>query len=398
MTAAGVQDGPRVTLDPFSPAFHHDPYPVYRRLRDDEPCYRNDVLNFYALSRYDDVLLASQQPLLYSSAQGTMVEPLDTSQMVPMMIFMDPPEHDTNRRVVVRGFTPRAVASLEPYIRGLAVRLLDRLRERGGGDFVEEFSAVLPTNVVMELIGVPEPDRDRMRRLVDASLERTEEPPFIPMDAIKAMLEAMAYWQALVPQKRAHPADDLISRLCKAEAEGERLTDAEIVGFCSLIGSAGTETLTKLLANALVLFHRHPDQWAIVRDQPAAIPGAVEEVLRFWAPSQYQGRTLTDEVTLHGVTMPAGSRVLLLTGSANRDGRQYPNPDRFDVTRPIRIPIGFGHGTHFCLGAALARLEARVALEEFAARFPQFEVDESRAVRVRMSNVHGYASVPFSAT
>lgn len=397
MTAAGVQDGPAVALDPFSPAFHQDPYPVYRRLRDHEPCYRNDALNFYALSRYDDVLLASQQPLLYSSAQGTMVEPLDTSHMVPMMIFMDPPEHDVNRRVVVRGFTPRAVASLEPYVRGLAVRLLDGLQQRGGGDFVEEFSAVLPTNVVMELIGVPESDRDRMRRLIDASLERTEEPPFIPMGAIKAMVEAMAYWQALVPEKRTHPADDLISRLCEAEADGERLTDAEIVGFCSLIGSAGTETLTKLLANALVLFHRYPDEWARVRDDVSAIPGAVEEVLRYWAPSQYQGRTLTDEVTLHGVTMPAGSRVLLLTGSANRDGRQYPDPDRFDVTRPIRIPIGFGHGTHFCLGAALARLEARVALEELAARFPRFEVDESRAVRVRMSNVHGYASVPFSA-
>lgn len=392
--------GPRtegMTLSPFSPEFHRDPYPVYRWLRDNEPCYRNDHDDFYALSRYDDVLEASQQPLLYSSAQGTTIERLDTSQLPPMMIFMDPPEHDVNRRVVVRGFTPRAVAAMEPYVRATAAILLDRLRANGGGDFVEEFAAAVPTNTVMELLGVPTEDRDRLRRWVDASLERLPEPPYFPSSALRAMGEMLGYWQQLVPRKRADPDDGLISRLCSAEIDGETLTDNDVVGFCSLIGSAGTETVTKLLANALVLFHRHPDQWEKVRDDPAKIPGAVEEVLRYWAPSQFQGRTLTEDVTKHGVTMPAGARVLLVTASANRDERQYVDADRFDVGRQTRVPLGFGHGTHFCLGAALARLEGRVALEEFAARFPRFSVDESRAVRVRMSNVHGYARVPFTA-
>lgn len=384
-------------LHPFSPEFHRDPYPVYRWLRDNEPCYRNADDDFYALSRYDDVLEASQQPLRYSSAQGTSIERLDTSRLPPMMIFMDPPEHDVNRRVVVRGFTPRAVTAMEPYVRATAARLLDRLHANGGGDFVEEFAAAVPMNTIMELLGVPAADRDRLRHLMDTSLERLPEPPYIPPAAVRAMGEMLGYWQHLVPHKRADPDDDLISRLCSAEIDGETLTDNDVIGFCSLIGSAGTETVTKLLANALVLFYRHPDQWQKLRDDAAHVPGAVEEVLRYWAPSQFQGRTLTADVTKHGVTMPAGARVLLITASANRDERQYPDPDRFDIERQTRVPLGFGHGTHFCLGAALARLEARVALEEFAVRFPRFTVDESRTVRVRMSNVHGYARVPFTA-
>jgi cytochrome P450 len=192
----------------------------------------------------------------------------------------------------------------------------------------------------------------------------------------------------------------MLSRLCEAEVVGDegtptRLTDDEVVGFCQLIGSAGTETLTKLLANAAVLFQRNPDQWSRVLDDPATIPGAVEEVLRYWAPSQYQGRVLTDDVTLHGETIPAGARVLLLTGAANRDERAYPEPDRFDIGRGDHVALGFGHGVHFCLGASLARLEGRVALEEFARRFPRYEIDEARVERVHMSNVHGFAHVPF---
>jgi cytochrome P450 len=391
-----------VELDPFSHEFHDDPYPVYRWLRDNAPCYHNEKVGFYALSRYQDVLDASQQPLLYSSAEGTTIEMLDTKALLPMMIFMDPPEHDVQRKLVSRAFTPRAIAELEPFVRATAIECLEPLVARGGGDFVEEFSAILPMNVIMELLGVPVADRNRLRHWMDATLDRLEEPPYIPGHAIEAMAESANYWAALLADKRAHPDEGFVSTLCAAEVQNDdgttsRLSDREVIGFASLIGSAGTETLTKLLANAAVLFHRNPGEWQKILDDPGRCAGAVEETLRYWAPSQYQGRVLTDHVTAHGVDMPKGSRVLLLTGSANRDEREYDDPDRFDVDRPSHVAPGFGYGLHFCLGAALARLEGRIGLEEFSRRFPKYEIDEAEVRRVHMSNVHGFAAVPFAA-
>jgi cytochrome P450 len=249
---------------------------------------------------------------------------------------------------------------------------------------------------------VPAADRNTLRHWMDATLDRLEVPPYIPDHAIEAMGRAGEYWAELVKEKRAHPDDGFISKLCEAEIDDDsgvakRLTDREVIGFASLIGSAGTETLTKLLANAVVLFDRNPSEWKKVLDDPAKIAGAVEETLRYWAPSQYQGRVLTDDVTAHGVAMAKGSRVLLLTGAANHDEREYTDPDRFDIDRPNHIAVGFGYGLHFCLGAALARLEGRIGLEEFAARFPRYEIDESKCRRVHMSNVHGFANVPFTA-
>jgi len=388
-----------VELNPFSHEFHEDPYPVYRWLRDHDPVYRHPD-GWYAWSRHEDVLWGSQQPTLLSSAEGTTLEQIDTSVLPPMIIFMDPPRHDRQRRLVSRAFTPRAVNELEPFVRDLAGRFLDRLAEQGGGDFVEDFSALLPSNVIMELIGVPEADRDRLRTVIDATLERTEEPPYIPEHAFVAMVEMHEYWAGLLGEKRARPDDRMLSRLLEAEVVGDdgvatRLTDEEVLGFCQLIGSAGTETVTKLLANAVVLFQRNPDQWRAVLADRSTIPGAVEETLRYWAPSQYQGRVCTEPVTRHGVTVPAGARLLLLTGSANRDERAYPDPDRFDIARGEHVALGFGHGVHFCLGAALARLESRVALEELARRFPDHSVDEAGLERVHMSNVHGFKRVPF---
>jgi len=390
-----------VDFNPFSRAFQEDPYPVYRWLRDEAPCYRNEELGFYALTRYADVVAASQQPLVFSSAEGTTLERIDPSAMPPMMIFMDPPSHDVQRRIVSRAFTPRSVAELEPFIRATAARYLEPLRDNGGGDFVEEFSALLPMDVIMELIGVPSEDRNQLRRWIDGGLERADEPPFVTNEAIECMAHAHEYWLELVADKRRHPDDSLMSRLCHVElTEGDAtsaLNDMEVLGFCTLIGSAGTETLTKLLASAAVLFARNPDQWALLRDDPERAPAAVEETLRYWAPSQYQGRVLTEEVVLHDTVMPVGSRVLLVTGSANRDEREYADPDRFDMERAPHLATGFGHGVHFCLGAALARLEGKVGLQEFAARFPRYEVDEAKAKRVHQSNVHGYGSVPFAA-
>lgn len=388
-------------LDPFSRQFQDDPYPLYRHLRDVAPCYHNETLGFFALTRYADVVEASQQPGLYSSAEGTTLERLDTRGMLPMMIFMDPPDHDVHRRLVSRAFTPRSVAELEPFVRTTARGYLEPLRHTGGGDAVEEFAALLPMDVIMELLGVPAGDRNDLRRLMDAGLERGEEPPYIGREAIEALAAALEYWTSLVAEKRRRPDASLVSRLCQAEVtdggETTRLTDAEILGFCSLIGMAGTETLTKLLASAVVLFRRFPSEWEKLLRDPGLAPAAVEETLRYWAPSQYQGRVLTGAVELHGTSMPAGARVLLVTGSANRDEREFPEPDRFDIGRTPHLATGFGHGLHFCLGAALARLEGRVGLEEFSAAFPRYEVDESRTRRVHQSNVHGFSSVPFRA-
>jgi cytochrome P450 len=306
------------------------------------------------------------------------------------------------RKLVSRAFTPRAISDLEPFVRETARACLDPLVEQGGGDFVEEFSAILPMNVIMELLGVPAADRNPLRHMMDATLDRLEEPPYIPDHAIEAMGKTAAYWASLVADKRAHPDEGFVSKLCAAEIVGDdgessRLTDREVVGFASLIGSAGTETLTKLLANAAVLFHRNRGEWQKLVDDPGQAVGAVEETLRYWAPSQYQGRVLTDDVTAHGVDMPKGSRVLLLTGAGNRDDREYDDPDRFDIERETHVALGFGYGLHFCLGAALARLEGRIGLEEFSRRFPRYEIDEEKVRRVHMSNVHGFASVPFTA-
>ncbi|HUI27927.1 MAG TPA: cytochrome P450, partial [Candidatus Kryptonia bacterium] len=354
--------------------------------------------------RFRDVVAASQDWRTYSSAEGTLVERLSPRlfEATPMMIFMDPPRHDRLRKLVSSVFTPRRVGALEPFIRATAVRLLDALAGDGGGDFVKQFSAPLPMEVIFTMLGVPDADRSQLRAWMDLSLDRDRDTPVVPARAVEAMMHLTKYWYELVGELRRMPNDGLISGLLTAEVETDdgaptRLSDGEIIGFCSLLGAAGNETVTKLLANAAVLFARHPDQYAAVVAEPARIPDAVEEVLRFWSPSQYQGRTVTRAVEWYGQTVPAGARLLLLTGSANRDEREFGDADRFDIARQIPIALGFGYGAHFCLGASLARLESRVALEEFSRRFPCYRVDEARCVRVHMSNVHGFAGVPFTA-
>lgn len=391
-------------LNPFSYEFHEDPYPTYRWLRDQAPLYRNQALDFWALSRHRDVLAASLAWETYSSAEGTTLERVDPAIFAvrPIMIFLDPPRHDRLRRLVSRAFTPRRIATLEPFIRATAARLLDRLAADGGGDFVHDFSMPLPMEVTFTLLGVPEERRLWLRERMDRSLERDRDTPVVPQRATIAMAEMMQYWVEFVEALRRRPNDGLVAALLDAEVEGDdgrltRLTDGEVIGFCSLLGAAGNETVTKLLANACVLFARHADEYRKILSDPALIPDAVTEVLRYWSPSQYQGRTTTTDVEWYGCVVPKGARILLLTGAANRDEREFPEPDRFDVTRRPETHIGFGHGVHFCLGASLARLESRVALEEFTRRFPRYTVDAARCVRVHMSNVHGYEHVPFAA-
>jgi len=391
-----------VELNPFSYDFHEDPYPTYRWLRDHAPLYRNERMDFWAVSRFADVMNAYIDWQTYSSVEGLILERLDPKYLeaTPMMIFQDPPRHDRLRKLVSRAFTPRRVAELEPFVRDMAARLLEPLVAAGGGDFVKDFSTPLPMDVIFTLLGVPAVDRRQLREWTDVALHRDPDSPAMPPRAIEAMMNSMRYWYQLLPELRRHPNDGLICALFDAEIDTDagrtRLTDGEIVGFCSLLGAAGSETTTRLLASAALLFGRHPDQYAKILAAPARIPGAVEEVLRHSAPAQYAARTVMRDVEWYGQTVPEGARMLILIASANRDERVYPDPDRFDIERRIETLIAFGEGVHFCLGASLARLEMRVALEEFAQRFPRYAVDEARAVRVHMSNVHGFSSLPFA--
>jgi cytochrome P450 len=390
-------------LNPFAWEFHEDPYPTYRWLRDHAPLYRNDAMNFWALSRFRDVMGAFLDWQTYSSVGGLVLEKMDPKhlEMTPMMIFMDPPQHDRLRKLVSRAFTPRRTAELEGFVRTLAAKLLDPLLERGGGDFVAEFSTPLPMDVIFTLLGVPEADRRQLREWTDVSLSRDPGTDAIPPRAMAAGLESLRYWFELIRELRARPNDGLICGLFDVELETDdgrstRLSDGEIIGFCSLLGAAGSETTTRLLGFAAVLFARNPEQYARVLADPGTIPGAVEEVLRWSSPAQYAVRTITRDVEWYGRRVPAGGRILLLLGAANRDEREYPDPDRFDIGRDVPTQLGFGQGVHYCIGASLARLETRIALEEFARRFPRYAVDEARCQRVHMSNVHGYESVPIT--
>ena len=379
---------------------HENPYPIYTWLRAHAPLYRNDALSFYALSRYADVYDAIVDPQTYSSAKGTVLEIApEMIDQFPIILFMDPPRHTRLRKLVSHAFTPRRIAALEPTIRALAVEYIDRIVEAGACDFIRDFAALLPIEIISTLIGVPSSDRTMVRELTDAALHREPDRPEFPESSIAANMQLVQYFAELVAEHRKRLQQDMVSLLIDAEVESdrgdkERLDDFEIVAFCGLLSGAGNETVTKLLGNAVVLLARHPTLRAEIARDPARIPDAVEEILRYWPPAQYTMRTLMREVTVHGQTMPRDARVLLLIGSACRDEREHPDPDRFDIGRKTPTQIAFGYGLHHCLGASLARLESRVSLEELHRRVPEYDIDESRLERVHMSNVHGFASVP----
>jgi cytochrome P450 len=382
-------------FDPYSDVFFDDPYDLYRWMRDESPVYRNENYGFYALSRYDDVVTAHRDWKTFTSTQGITIDMLTDPNGATLalaatgsIIFMDPPDHDRMRALVSRVFTPKAVADLEPMIRDLVCKYLDQL-DADEIDLVADFSAPFPVEVISVILGVPEADRQQIRHWTDMMLTRDPGDPRPTTEGMEAGLNLGVYIHGLAQEKRRNPTDDMVTGLIEAG-----LTDDEVAGFSLLLAGAGSETVTKLIGNGVVLFGRHPDQWREVQADPARLVPAVEEILRYWAPSQYQGRWSTAETEWHGVTIPANEPVLLITGAANRDERAYPEPDRFDIGRPLKLNVGFGHGIHTCLGAALARLESRVAFEEIGRRWPEYDVDEAGCKRVRMSNVAGYSSVP----
>jgi cytochrome P450 len=395
--------------DPWDYAIDADPYPVWKRLRDEAPVYFNERHNFYALSRYDDVLDGLLETDTFLSSHGIVLEMI-TDQVwdIPMMIMMDPPGHTRLRKLVSRAFTPRRIADLEGRIRALCVELLDAVEGQDEFDYIDTFAGMLPPTVILSLLGFPEGHARQFRELADASLhvEEGETMQGGSLDRERYLVaengeignEAFAILPELLEERRRDPKDDLISGLVHAEVEdgGEtrRLTLEEIVAFVQLIGSAGTETVARLLGFAAVTLARYPDQRQLLVDQPELATNAVEELLRYEAPSPIQSRYVARDFERHGTVIPAGSRISLLNGSADRDERHFEEPDTFDVRRVIDRHLAFGYGTHFCIGAALARLEGKVALEETLRRYPTWEIDESRIDRVHTATVRGYSSVP----
>jgi cytochrome P450 len=385
-----------IDYNPFLFDIQHNPYPTYRRLRDEAPVYRHPELGFYALTRYADVLNGHLDPATFISSNGVTLEGGEMGQS--LLITKDPPEHEWHRKVVSRVFTPRRIGGLEPFVREIAGGLLDPFRESGRFDAVEDFSIQLPLGVIGELLGIPPDMRQEVHVLADRLFTR-DDTGTVTADAAQAMFDLAMLFHGLVVERRLHPGDDVVSLMITSEivddqGNGTFLSDEDLATRFLEMAFAGHETVARLIANGLVALTWEPDQRrALVADR-SLLPQAVEEMLRWDAPSHFQGRWTSRDVELHGVTIPKDSRVLLVTGAANHDDRQYADPERFDMHRATDRPVYFGFGVHLCIGAALARLETRIAFDEFLDRFPEFSIDESGISRMRASNVRGLANLP----
>jgi cytochrome P450 len=391
-------------LDPYDYDFHEDPYPYYRRLRDEAPLYHNEELGFWALSRHRDVHQGFRNSTTLSNRDGVSLDPVSRgphASKTMSFLAMDDPTHLRLRTLVSKGFTPRRIRELEPRVTELAVQHLDTMLEKAGSgvtvDYVAEFAGKLPMDVISELMGVPEPDRDRIRAMADGVMHREDGVNDVPASAIEASINLIVYYQQMIAERRKKPTEDLTSALLEAEIDGDRLTDEEILGFMFLMVIAGNETTTKLLANAAFWGHKNPDQLIPVYQDLSLVPLWVEETLRYDTSSQILARTVSGELTLYDTTIPEGDVLLLLPGSAHRDERVFDDPDDYVIGRDIGSKLlSFGSGAHFCLGAHLARMEARVALTELFKRIRGFRVDEANAVRVHSSNVRGFAHLPMA--
>ena len=396
--------------DPFDYDIDAAAQSVWRRMRDEAPLYRNDEHDFWAVTRYDDVLTGLLDTENYRSNHGTVLEMMTPEVFpMPMFIFRDPPDHGLLRKLVSRAFTPRAIGGLEDRIASICSKLLDPFDGASGFDYVDVFGAILPPTVILALLGFPEGLEDELRDTMDAGLHIDEGET---AGAATARREhdlidengnvgrgVFAQLPELCEQKRAHPEDDLLTVLATHELEQldgttRPLTDEEIMSYVALIAGAGAETVARMLGWAAVLLSRHPEQRALLRADRSLIPNGIEEILRYEAPSPVQGRWVEHDVEILDTPIPAGSRVLFVNASGNRDERHFADPDRFDVQRKIDRHLSFGYGAHFCIGAALARLEGRIALEQTFDRFGDWHVDESEVTWVHTSTVRGYHRVP----
>ncbi len=386
-----------VYYDPYDFDIDADPYPVWRRMRDEAPLYYNEKYDFHALSRFDDVEPCLADWDTYRSGHGTILELIRADIDIPSgaILFEDPPLHDVHRGVMRRVFTPKKMAAIEPKVREFCARSLDPLVAAGEFDFIRDLGAQMPMRTIGYLLGIPEQDQEAIRDRLDAGLRLEDGGEGVTGGAGFALTEFEAYidWRA------GHPSDDIMTDLLNAEFVDEtgttrRLRRDEVLTYVNLLAGAGNETTTRLIGWTGKVLAENPDQRRELVANPELIPNAIEELLRYEAPSPVQARYVARDVEHYGTTITEGSIILLINGSANRDERRFPDPDRFDIRRNVGRHLSFGYGIHFCLGAALARLEGRVALEEVLKRFPEWEVDRANAKQARTSTVRGWESLP----
>lgn len=378
---------------PYSHDVHDDPYPYYKALRDNDPVHYDASGDFYVLSRFDDVQMAMRDFKRFSSEEGVALE-ADAAKGYPMVITMVPPKHTRTRKVISRVLTPDSVAALEPMTRAKTIKLLEPFRDTGCMDTVANFGAYLPMYVIGTMLKIPESDHDQIRVWTDNLLEREDGVMAMPPIVAESYLNMAQYFEDFVKEREQHmETGDLLSLILEAKRSGE-ITHEDVIGFLMILGIAGNETTTKLIGNMTVTLARQTAARAQCVADPSLIAKAVEETMRMEGSTQLIGRVTTEEVTLHGVTIPAGKRVGMLLVSANRDERHYENPEVFDLARNNRDHMGFGFGIHSCVGAAMARMEGRVAFEEILKMMPNYEVEWSGLQRMHSANVRGYTHVP----
>ncbi|MGB8504775.1 cytochrome P450, partial [Mycobacterium sp.] len=394
-----------LVFDPFSEDFFNGAYETYRRMREEAPVYYSEEYDFYALTRHEDVAPAFKDFETYSSAYGVDLESvrkgeLPTEAGPKMIIFMDPPGHRHMRSLLNKVFTPRAIQAQKGMVTEKAEKYLSRV-DPDNFDAVQAFAAPFPVEVITTMLGVPEEQAQQVRHWIDESLYREPGQIEVSENGMQANIEAAMFYYDLVAKRRAEPQDDLFSKLIAAEIEREdggkeKLDDLEIAAFSTLLGAAGAETVTKLVGNAVYMFAQNPDQWQKLLDDRSKIPAAVEELLRYEAPAQYNVRRSMRDIHLHGTTIPKDKPVFLIGGSANRDHLAWTDADKFDIDRDRAEAqnLGLGYGIHSCLGAALARMESTIALEQLLDFMPRYEVDFDNCRRVQMQNVVGWQNVP----
>ncbi len=384
------------TLSIFDLATRADPYPVYRQLRETAPVYLEPEFGTYVLTRFEDVYNTLRDHETFSSAQG-IAPGMRGGGMggTTTIITSDPPTHTRLRGLVNKAFTPRVLAGLEPSLRGVVEELLDGLGTEDV-EIVEGLTVPLPVIAIARLMGIPEGDRQKFKEWSDAVVGVTDRG--IGGDMQNRMAEMFMYFTSTIAQRKVEPTSDLVGILANAEVEGERLTDMETVMFCILLLIAGNETTTNLLSNLLNVLKDRPDLWAQLRDDRSLVPAAIEEALRYDSPVQLLWRTATREVELHGVTIPAGGRVMVCYAAANRDPEEFPEPDEFRLDRDLSLHMAFGFGIHYCLGSPLARLEAKVAINGLLDRYESIGPGASGGERVPSSLLRGFRSLHLDLT
>ncbi|ORB65624.1 cytochrome P450 [Mycolicibacterium tusciae] len=392
---------PKLKFNPYSQEYFDDPYEIYRRMRDETPIYYDEEEDFYALTRHADVAAALKDHESFSSTRGCHLNMIKSGTgFQKSIIFMDPPEHRFMRSLLNKAFTPRAIQSQHDTVVELVEHYLSKV-DPDNFDVVQDFSGPFPVEVITRMAGVPEDFRQQVRHWIDKGLEVRPGQIEMSEENLQANMDAGVYYYSLVQERRQDPQDDMISRLIAAEIPGEngkmrKLDDIEITGFVALLGGAGAETVTKLVGSAVVEFARHPEQWQMLLDDRSLVPAAVEELLRYVGPVQYNVRYTLRETEVPSGTIPAHKPVFLMKAAANRDPRAFDDGETFDITRDRTQAqnLGLGYGIHSCLGAALARLETTVALEHLLDFMPRFELDFDGLERVTMQNVAGYHHVP----